>query len=199
MAAADRFGRYLQPGERRVLQFTYHWMFLAKPVAWFVLAAIVSAALLSVTDQSDAAWVIALVALVWTGVPLLTAMENRHAVRLIVTESRVVYVSGWLARRYGMMPLSKITDLTIEEPLIGRLFGYGTLIAESPGQDQALNRMPFLPEPLRVWHTISDLLYARAVEDEPARRPVEPAAEASGERLDHPVSTRPEPTTPTDG
>lgn len=189
MAATDRFERYLQPGERRVMEFTYHWMFLAKPVAWFTVAMLLSAALLSVTDQADGAWVVALAALVWTGLPLLSALENRHAVRLIVTESRVVHVSGWLARRYGMMPLSKITDLTIEEPVIGRIFGYGTLIAESPGQVQALNRMPFLPEPLSVWHTISDLLYARAVEDEPARAPDPP---------DHPVSTGPEPTTPSD-
>lgn len=191
MAAADRFDRYLQPGERRVLEFTYHWMFLARPVAWFTVALLLSAALLSVTDRAGAAWVITVVALVWTGLPLLTALENRHAVRLIVTESRVVHVSGWLARRYGMMPLSKITDLTIEEPLIGRLFGYGTLIAESPGQVQALNRMPFLPEPLVVWHTISDLLYTRAAEHEPARRPPDPDTE-------YPVSTGPEPTTPSD-
>lgn len=185
MANGDRFERYLLPGERRVLEFTYHWMYLAKPVAAFTLAVAVGAAVLAVTDRSALGWLIFLVAVAWTGVPLLTAIENRHAVRLIVTDTRVVIVQGWLAKRYGMMPLSKITDLTIREPVLGRILGYGTLFAESPGQDQSLTRVDYLPEPQVVWHTISDLLYVQGAGRPGYRRP--PGLEAF---------PGPEPTTP---
>lgn len=161
MPAGDRFDRYLLTDERRVLEFTYHWMYLTKPVAWFASSVALSAALLTVSDQAAFAWVVLVVALVWFGLPLLSAIENRAAVRLIITESRVVFVEGWLARRYGMMPLTKITDLTIHEPVVGRILGYGTLIAESAGQDQALTEIRYLPDPLTAWHTISDLLYVQ--------------------------------------
>jgi len=117
---------------------------------------------------------------------LLSAIENRAAVRLIITESRVVFVEGWLARRYGMMPLTKITDLTIHEPILGRLLGYGTLIGETAGQDQALTRIRYLPDPLTAWHTISDLLYVQGAVRPGYRRPAE----------DLPPFPGPEPTTP---
>ncbi len=191
MASGDRFERYLLPGERRVLEFTYHWMYLAKPVALFILAVAVGAAVLAVTERSAVGWFVFVVALAWTGVPLLTAIENRHAVRLIVTDTRVVFVEGWIAKRYGMMPLSKITDLTIREPLLGRIPGYGTLLAESPGQDQSLTRVDFLPEPQFVWHTISDLLYVQGAGRPGYRRP--PGLEPFPESQPFPG---PEPTTP---
>lgn len=191
----DRFDRYLLAGERRVLEFTYHWMYLAKPVAWFTVAVAVGTAFLSLSDRSAVGWLVFTVALVWTGVPLLTAIENRHAVRLIVTDTRVVFVQGWLAKRYGMMPLSKITDLTIYEPILGRIFGYGTLIAESPGQDQALTQVPFLPDPLTAWHTISDLLYVQGAGRPGYRRPP-PEAARPDDTQDEPPFPGPEPTTP---
>lgn len=171
MAAGDRFDRYLLSGERRILEFTYHWMYLAKPVARFAGAMAVSAALLSVTDRAAFGWLVFAVALAGTGLPVLSAIENRVSVRLIITDSRVLFVQGWLAKRYGMMPLTKITDLTIHEPILGRILGYGTLIAESPGQDQALTRIPYLPDPLTAWHTISDLLYVQGAGRAGYRRP----------------------------
>lgn len=172
MPAGDRFDRYLLTDERRVLEFTYHWMYLTKPVATFAGALVLGAALVAASDGATLAWVILVGALVWFGLPLLSAIENRHAVRLIITDSRVVFVEGWLAKRYGMMPLTKITDLTIHEPIIGRILGYGTIIAESAGQDQALTRIHFLPEPLRAWQTISDLLYVQGAGRPGYRRPL---------------------------
>ena len=50
-----------------------------------------------------------------------------------------------LHHKLGMMPISKVTDLTYERPLIGRMLGYGTLVIESAGQIQALNRIDYLP------------------------------------------------------
>lgn len=168
-----------------MLEFTYHWMYLAKPVSVFTLAVAVGAAVLALSERAPFGWLVFALALAVTGAPLLTAIENRHAVRLIVTDSRVVFVEGWIAKRYGMMPLSKITDVTIREPLLGRILGYGSLYAESPGQEQALTRVDFLPEPQVVWHTISDLIYVQGA-GRPGYRPV-------AEREPFPG---PEPTTP---
>ena len=45
------------------------------------------------------------------------------------------------------MPLSKVTDLTFQRSLRGRLLGCGTFIVESAGQIQALNRIYYVPRP----------------------------------------------------
>jgi hypothetical protein len=59
----------------------------------------------------------------------------------------------------AMMPVSKITDMTYERTLFGRMLGYGTLILESAGQIQALNRIEFLPRPEEVFDAISELVF----------------------------------------
>ena len=161
MPDGDRFDRYLLPEERRILELIYHWMFLAKPAAAFAAAVAVGFAVLRVTGGATGGWVLFVLALAGTGLPLLAAIENRAVARLIITDSRVVFVEGWWTKRYGMMPLSKITDVTIEQSLLGRILRYGTLYAESAGQDQALSKVAFLPDPLTAWHTISDLLYVQ--------------------------------------
>ena len=44
-----------------------------------------------------------------------------------------------------MMPLTKVTDMTYERSILGRLLGYGTFVLESAGQDQALSRIDHVP------------------------------------------------------
>lgn len=191
MSPPDRFERYLLPSETRVLQLTFHWMFLAKPVGWFLAGLLVTGALLAASGGAGLAWLLFLAALVGFGLPVLAALENRASVRFIITDSRVVFVTGWLAKRYGMMSLTKITDLTIYEPVLGRIFGYGTLTVESAGQEQALKEVRYLPRPHQAWHIISDLLYVRG-----AARPGPPVPRPPALQ---PPALGPEPTRPSVG
>jgi len=72
-----------------------------------------------------------------------------------VTKVRVMLVHGIVTRRVDMMPLSKVTDLTVNRSIMGRLLGYGTLVLESAGQDQALSTVEYVPEPEAVYLEIS--------------------------------------------
>jgi hypothetical protein len=58
-----------------------------------------------------------------------------------------------------MMPLGKVTDLTFRRSLSGRLFGYGTIVVESAGQIQALNRIDYLPRPEEIYEALSELVF----------------------------------------
>jgi hypothetical protein len=66
---------------------------------------------------------------------------------------------GIFTHQVGMMPLTKVTDLTFERTLNGRMLGYGTMVIESAGQIQALNRIDFLPDPEEVYEAISELVF----------------------------------------
>lgn len=155
----DPYDRYLLPDEFVAVRLSYHWMFLAKPTLILVGAMAATILLLDVFGSSAATVLIAVIGLGAALTNLAGAWESLHAARFIVTENRAIFVSGWLSRRYGMMPLSKITDLTIEQSIAGRVCGYGSLVAESAGQDQALSRIDFLPNPEEVWQIMSDLFY----------------------------------------
>jgi uncharacterized membrane protein YdbT with pleckstrin-like domain len=67
--------------------------------------------------------------------------------------------TGIITTKVLMMPISKVTDLTYERPLMGRLLGYGTMIVESAGQIQALNRLEYLPKAEQVYDAISELVF----------------------------------------
>ena len=66
---------------------------------------------------------------------------------------------GLIMHKVGMMPLSKVTDLTFERTIGGRLLGYGTLIVESAGQIQALNSIDYMPRPEEVYEALSELVF----------------------------------------
>ena len=67
--------------------------------------------------------------------------------RIVITDKRVMLAEGFIVHKVGMMPLCKVTDLTFERSIGGRMLGYGTLIVESAGQIQALNRIDYMPRP----------------------------------------------------
>lgn len=65
--------------------------------------------------------------------------------RYILSTERIISLYGIFNKKVVSMPLAKITDLTYERPLIGRLLGYGTIDLESAGQE-GLDRIEYLPE-----------------------------------------------------
>ena len=82
--------------------------------------------------------------------------------RLLVTDRRLLMITGLLSRRVAVMPLRKVTDMTFEQPLVGRLFdraGWGTFVFESAGQDQAFHRVKFLPRPDELYRKLTDQIF----------------------------------------
>src|SRR6202000_2982416 len=55
----------------------------------------------------------------------------------VVTSARLLLATGVFKKTVNMMPLSKVTDMRFERSPSGRLFGFGTFIVVSAGQDQA--------------------------------------------------------------
>lgn len=89
--------------------------------------------------------------------------------RFIVTNHRIALVTGVLwNRRVAMMPLERVTDMTYSQTVAGRIFGWGTFVVESAGQDQALRTVDRIPSPDELYRTIMKLLFA----------PKKPAADA---------------------
>ena len=73
-------------------------------------------------------------------------MRERRDV-FVVTNMRVFRASGVFSVRIATMPITRILDITVEKPLIGRLMGYGHFMFESAAQAQGLRRIRFIPDP----------------------------------------------------
>jgi hypothetical protein len=60
---------------------------------------------------------------------------------------RVFRVHGVLAQELATMPLTRILDITVAKPLIGRVLGYGHFVFESAAQEQGLRDIRYVGRP----------------------------------------------------
>ncbi len=152
--------RFLLPSERRVLAVRRHWARLAGPflsafaglIALLWLDQVLPVGLPLVRDLLLAGCVGLMARLTWR------VIEWR-ADWFVVTDRRLLLRSGIITRKVAMMPLIKVTDMSYSRPPAGRLFGYGEIVLESAGHDQALRRIRHLPRPDSLYLEISDLLF----------------------------------------
>lgn len=159
MLAPREIDEYLLPTERRVIRVRQHWAFMTNHImatALFLLVLVVVQHYLPASVLFDnIAFYLALVAVLRLSVlTILWWIE-----RIVITDKRVMLAQGIIVHKVGMMPLGKVTDLTFERSLGGRMLGYGTIIVESAGQIQALNRIDYLPRPEEVYEALSELVF----------------------------------------
>ena len=151
--------RYLLPYEKRILATRKHPSVLRGP-ALLVLAALAAASLITVQAQAGSIVLVAWVACAAVAGRLMWKLIAWQRTYLVVTDHRVGLLTGVLNRRIAMIPLTKIADLKVEQPLPGRLLGYGTFVIDSAGKDHPLARIEYVPSPARVCVVITAAMYA---------------------------------------
>ena len=159
MLAPREVDEYLLPTERRVIRVRMHWAVMANNLIltglFLLLMIIVQRYLPTSALVDNLTFYLALAAVLrFTVKTSLWWIE-----RIVITDKRVMLAEGILVHNVGMMPLSKVTDLTFRRTFGGRVLGYGTLIVESAGQIQALNRIEDMPRPEEVYEALSELVF----------------------------------------
>ena len=153
--------RYLAEGERVVLATHRHPTVLLPPLLT-ALAVVAGASFLGTLvspgeggDPVDLA--LGLVAMFFTA-RLLWRIVQWGAERIVLTDQRMVEISGVFTRRVASMPLERMTDMTYRRTLLGRVLGYGEFLVETAGQVQALTRIDHLPRPDEFYRTVTSLM-----------------------------------------
>ena len=162
-----KVGRYLLRSEHREFVTRRHWMALAATFLLFLGFLLLGLLLLVAFREHPQGETFAVFFLIFSVLWFLWYVLDWYFEEIIVTNRRVLLITGVLTRKVGIMPLIKVTDLTFEQTITGRTFGYGTFIIESAGQDQALSRIEFLPKPLRHYRQISALLFGTDIDIDP--------------------------------
>lgn len=75
----------------------------------------------------------------------LTLRERRDV--FVITNMRVFRASGVFSVRIATMPITRILDITVVKPLLGRLLGYGHFVFESAAQEQGLKHIRYIGDP----------------------------------------------------
>lgn len=150
--------RYLTRDEMLVLARRRHASVLVRPVAE-ALGATLVAALLTPPSGGNT-----FTAVLWWAVLALYGRVLWYGVQwwfdhIVITDRRIFEMSGVLTRSVASMPLRKVTDMTYRRSLTGRVLGFGELLIESAGQDQALSHLDHLPDPDRIYQTLTGLVF----------------------------------------
>ena len=80
----------------------------------------------------------------------LRAVWNWEQTRVVLTTDKLFVVHGTLRKRAAAVRLSRIGAVEIEQSLLGRLLGYGTIVA---GELEIM----YVPEPRRVYGLVERL------------------------------------------
>lgn len=152
-------------GEVVVDEVRHHRVAYVRPAAEGLLGLVVLVSMLLLPPGLG--WLLfAAAAVVLAHAAWLGARERRDV--FVVTNMRVFRVHGVLSTTLATMPLTRILDITVQKPLLGRLLGYGHFIFESAAHDQGLHDIRFVARPDQ-----RDLAIQRVVQRAGLRGPVD--------------------------
>jgi uncharacterized membrane protein YdbT with pleckstrin-like domain len=162
-------GSHLLRSEDEVIidEVTHHWICYLKPAFLTLVGVAVMVASLFV--NANLTLFLLIVGAGVTAWGAFSAAQVRMDV-FVVTNMRVFRMTGVLSQTQATMPLSRILDITVHKPLLGRLLGYGHFVFESAAQAQGLREIHSVP---RVDER--DLTIQRVVQKAGLRGPRHPA------------------------
>lgn len=145
----------LAGGEEILHRANFNWTFSFFPVLWFALGASAALMLLFVQfgggvafTELEVAWWFAGVAFLAGSWILLGHLIVLYTTEIVVTTYRFVFKTGLIARDTQEVSLNKIEEITLQQSIWGRIFGFGQLTLRGTGV--GVIELPNLDSPIEV-------------------------------------------------
>jgi uncharacterized membrane protein YdbT with pleckstrin-like domain len=128
--------RVLQPGETIVYATRLHPVIYWRAVLLLIIAVILAASAWKTADNDNlslALWIAAAIFGLLALSSALRAFIRRASTELAVTDQRVIYKTGLLARHTIEMNRRQVESVDVDQSIFGRMIGYGTIIVRGTG------------------------------------------------------------------
>jgi uncharacterized membrane protein YdbT with pleckstrin-like domain len=133
--------KHLIEGETIIYETRLHWIVLIAPVVLGSLFALTGVGMLVLSGRTSADQSVAHQSLLAIGaafflvaiVFIARGVLVRNATEMTVTNKRVFVKVGLAARRTIELLLSRVESIGVEESVMGRMLGYGTVIVHGTG------------------------------------------------------------------
>jgi uncharacterized membrane protein YdbT with pleckstrin-like domain len=132
---------YIEPGEKVRFQARPHTAALFRPLARSIVLALAGGVLVGLTPAA-----LGVVGAFLLGIGALLALRavlRWDRTSLVVTTDKLLVVHGITQRRAAAVRFARVGPVEVEQGLLGRLLGYGTVIAGDL-------EIPYVPDPRRV-------------------------------------------------
>src|SRR5271166_1262778 len=141
--------RVLQPGETIVYATKLHWLIYIWAIVLLIICIILLGAAITVADNQN----ISLALEIATAISALLALASglrafirRWTTELAVTDRRVIYKEGLIARHTVETNRDKVESVDVDQTILGRVLGYGTITVRGTGGN--LEPIDFISDPL---------------------------------------------------
>lgn len=91
-------------------------------------------------------WLFILLAVGLVGHAFYLALKEHRDI-FVITNMRVFRATGVFSSSIATMPISRILDITVNKPALGRILGYGHFVFESAAQAQGLRDIRYIGDP----------------------------------------------------
>ena len=128
--------RVLQPGETIVYSTKLHWRIDIHAILLLIAGIILAGAAIAISDNQNLSLALRIAAGIFALLALSAALRafiRRATTELAVTDHRVIYKSGLLSRHTIEMNRDKVESVDVDQSLLGRILGYGTVIVRGTG------------------------------------------------------------------
>ena len=128
--------RVLQSGETIVYTTKLHWRVYIQAILLVIACIIIAGAAVATNDNQGISLAFGIAAVIFALLALsagLRAFIRRATTELAVTDHRVIYKSGLLSRHTIEMNRDKVESVDVDQSLLGRILGYGTVIVRGTG------------------------------------------------------------------
>ena len=144
----------LQPGERVRAVGRLHWVIFGRAILLAAIGFAVLALAREVGPQiKDVATIAGGLMLLLALLAFLQAWFKRSITELAVTDHRVIYKRGFLRRHTVEMNMDKVETVDVDQSVMGRLLGFGTIHVHGTGQ--GIENLYKVASPLRLRNAIT--------------------------------------------
>ena len=133
--------------EQVCLEARLHGAALARPLGEALALAVIGTLLLALPSPFLVAGVPLLAAAAVLAVRAVWGWDRTH---LVLTTEKLVVMHGTIRRRTAAVRLAQVETVEVEQSALGRLIGYGTLVAGDL-------EIPYVAEPRRVYGLVHRL------------------------------------------
>ncbi len=146
----------LQPDEKVLFDGRLHWIIYRRAMLLLVLTGLCLAALHFLGDQHGLKFSALSLALIFAVLALVAALHawwRSFTTEIAVTNTRVIYKTGFLRRHTVEMNMDKVESVDVDQSLLGRLLGYGAVRVRGTGA--SLERLDHIAHPLALRNAIT--------------------------------------------
>jgi uncharacterized membrane protein YdbT with pleckstrin-like domain len=143
--------KVLRPGETILAEGKLHWIIYFPIIIWLV-GGVITSVVVGAVEPGVGVWTFVLFACIAL-LYVVPAWLKRWTTEIAVTDRRVIYKSGLLRRHTAEMNMDKVESVLVDQSMIGRFLGYGTVHIRGTGV--GIENLHYISSPISLRNTIT--------------------------------------------